>query len=217
MQVTHTNPLTFNAEKTATETTAKKNTATSATPADTPERITDKLYARLEENDVNLSSRAQKLNAISQKFFSGVIKAEQIPMLKQQLFTEGFISEKDYAAMGGKPEKVKALNAAINFTRSYSETLKTTDTKAFKGMQMVLLALQNANQPFSSTNQKLNKSAIQFLQAHTLSLPQKGVDNKTQTALNQVLKQLQTLDKNNEKPFTNEAINHYANIQNSAK
>lgn len=221
MQVTHTTGTAATSVDKPTIDNANKQTQAHNTAANnqtsTPKRITDQLYARLAENEVSLSQRAKKLSEISQTFFSGVIKAEQIPLLKQRLFEEGFIADKEYAAMGGNPEKVKALKSALDFTRSYSETLKSTNPEGFKGMQTVLLALQNINQPSSSKNRQIKQTAIEFLQAHLQTLKQQGGDKQVQTALAQVLTQLQETNSSTSKPTKNGAIDYYAAIQNTSK
>lgn len=182
-----------------------------------PKRITDQIYARFAENEVSLSARAKKLSAINQKFFSGIIKSSDIPMLKQRLFEEGFISDKDYAAMGGKPEKIKALKQAMDFVRGYSETLKQKDPEAFKGLQTVLAALKNMSQPANPKSRQTEKAAISFLQAHAKKLKETNADESIQKSVNKILEQLQKVDATRSKQAATGAINSYASIQNTAK
>lgn len=183
----------------------------------TPSRITDQIYARFAENEVTLSSQAKKLSEISQKFFSGIIKSEDIPSLKQRLFEEGFISDKEYASMGGKPEKVRALKQAIDFTRGYSETLKKTDLDAFKAMQGVIKVLQGMSQTPSNVSEKEKKAAIQFLQAHAKMLKDKQAPADIQSSIKKVLEQLTLSNTEQANTQKNGGVNSYANIQNTAK
>lgn len=207
------------ASKTAAKTDAKETkTQTSEVKKEqAPKRITDQIYARFAENEVSLSERAKKLSAINQKFFSGIIKSSDIPMLKQRLFEEGFISDKEYAAMGGKPEKIKALKQAMDFVRGYSETLKQKDPEAFKGLQTVLAALQNMNQPASAKSRNTEKAAISFLQTHAKKLKETKADESIQKSVNKILEQLQKVDATRSKQAATGAINSYASIQNNTK
>lgn len=203
-----------NHQKASTSDT-NKQTASEAKKQPAPQRLTDQLYARFSENEVNLSQKSKKLSAINQKFFSGVIKSEDLPMLKQRLFEEGFISDKDYSAMGGKPDKVRAVKQAIDFVRGYSETLKTKDAEAFKGMQTVLTALQNISSQPSSANRKLEQSAIQFLQAHAKELKNTQADSGIQESVNKVLGQLIANQSNQSKRSLTGGVDQYASIQNT--
>lgn len=65
------------------------------------------------DNSIYLSSRAQKINAISSEFFSGAqLTFDDIDALKEKLYQFGLISKGDYANLSGA--KADATNSESN-------------------------------------------------------------------------------------------------------
>jgi len=65
------------------------------------------------DNSIYLSSRAQKINAISSEFFSGAqLTFDDIDALKEKLYQFGLISQGDYANLSGA--KADATNSESN-------------------------------------------------------------------------------------------------------
>ena len=78
------------------------------------------------DNSLYLSSRAQKINAISSEFFSGAeLTFDDVGALKEKLYQFGLISKGEYASLGG-------ATAEAN-TNEASETTSTTTLTNFLG------------------------------------------------------------------------------------
>lgn len=82
--------------------------------------------AGIATNNLFLSSRAQKINAISSEFFSGAqLTLDDVGKLKEKLYQFGLISEGDFAALTGGRVNEKNSEA--------SEKMSTTTLTSFIG------------------------------------------------------------------------------------
>lgn len=78
------------------------------------------------DNSLYLSSRAQKINAISSEFFSGAeLTFDDVGALKEKLYQFGLISKGEYASLSG--------TTAEATTNEASETTSTTTLTNFLG------------------------------------------------------------------------------------
>ncbi|MCJ8293223.1 MAG: hypothetical protein MJK15_02345 [Colwellia sp.] len=94
--------------------------------------------ADLATNNLFLSSRAQKINAISSEFFSGnQLTLDDVGKLKEKLYQFGLISEGDYAALTG---------GSVNEGNSEaSEKMSTTTLTSFIGDFLERLNAEDEN------------------------------------------------------------------------
>ncbi|ALO36181.1 hypothetical protein CMT41_16675 [Colwellia sp. MT41] len=82
--------------------------------------------AGIATNNLFLSSRAQKINAISSEFFSGAqLTLDDVGKLKEKLYQFGLISKGDYAALTS--DTVNEQNSAV------SEKMSTTTLTSYIG------------------------------------------------------------------------------------
>mgnify|MGYP003388467944 FL=1 len=78
------------------------------------------------DNSLYLSSRAQKINAISSEFFSGAeLTFDDVGALKEKLYQFGLISKGEYASLSGTTAEAS--------TNEASETTSTTTLTNFLG------------------------------------------------------------------------------------
>lgn len=100
--------------------------------------------AGIATNNLFLSSRAQKINAISSEFFSGAqLTLDDVGKLKEKLYQFGLISEGDFAALTGG--RVNEENSEA------SEKMSTTSLTSFIGDFLERLNAEDAEEENKDT------------------------------------------------------------------
>ena len=118
----------YGAEYTNNSTVAQKNTPEiqAIIEQHAENSVKSESSAGIATNNLFLSSRAQKINAISSEFFSGAqLTLDDVGKLKEKLYQFGLISEGDFAALTGG--RVNEENSEA------SEKMSTTTLTSFIG------------------------------------------------------------------------------------
>ena len=136
----------YSAEYTNNSTVAQKNTPEiqAIIEQHAENSVKSESSAGIATNNLFLSSRAQKINAISSEFFSGAqLTLDDVGKLKEKLYQFGLISEGDFAALTGG--RVNEENSEA------SEKMSTTSLTSFIGDFLERLNAEDAEEENKDT------------------------------------------------------------------
>lgn len=188
-----------------------------------------------------LSTRAQKINAISQEFFSkGSLNFENIDALKERVYQLGLISKQEYANLTKTELSEKELAAAnelpnqniVNFIGDFLARLDETDAGKIENSDidepveesetLILLKdtlltakaiLANVEQEKTTTNFKESlASTLSFLQETINANAFEKMPLDDKVGLSKTYQALEIVDKISPQRLTNEKLNRYLEV-----
>jgi hypothetical protein len=200
----------------------------SATKGDAVSNASENLY---------LSSRAKKINAISTEFFNnGAISFNDVDALKERAYQLGLISKQEYAHLNDSGAAVKdtSLNEEMssqtlaNFASDFVERLDATDIDATESESetesQILLALKDAftaaSKILSDVDTAKNSPDFKESLAATLSTIRETINSDSfeiiplddKVAMTKVYQALEIVDKMSESRLSNAKINRYIQV-----
>ncbi|MFT7009684.1 MAG: hypothetical protein ACJAXJ_004236 [Colwellia sp.] len=200
----------------------------SVTAGDAVSNVNENLY---------LSSRAKKINAISTEFFNnGAISFNDVDALKERAYQLGLISKQEYAHLNDSGAAVKdtSLNEEMssqtlaNFASDFVERLDATDTDATESESetesQILLALKDAftaaSKILSDVDTAKNSPDFKESLASTLSTIRETINSDSfeiiplddKVAMTKVYQALEIVDKMSESRLSNAKINRYIQV-----
>lgn len=172
---------------------------------------------------LKLSSRSQKLQAISAEFFSnGNFTQIDTKKLIEKVHEYGLISDKEYQSLGANPlfKKVdkeaddKKVVSLVDHLRDVKKAVDKTDTKENKelsiGLTKAITILSDVEKAKSSPTFKQDiQSAMAQLDKLTESDSFKKLDQKYKDAIEGSAAALDVIDKISPKRLSNPFINRY--------
>jgi hypothetical protein len=197
--------------------------------------------ASTNQNNLYLSSRAQKINAISNEFFSGNdLSLANVDDLKERVYQLGLISKNEYAKLTNSAEKTEngslsAENSTMsltNFLGNLLERLKSDDEEkpedgsdtAEGGKSDALTALiktlEAAKGILSNVEEAKRETDFQSTLKETMSLLKETIEAPTfekiplddKIGLSKVYQTLDIVEQLSPKRMTNENINKYLEL-----
>jgi len=200
----------------------------SVTTGDVVSNVNENLY---------LSSRAKKINAISTEFFNnGAISFNDVDALKERAYQLGLISKQEYAHLNDSGAAVKdtSLNEEMssqtlaNFASDFVERLDATDVDASESESenesQSLLALKEAftaaSKILSDVDTAKNSPDFKGSLASTLSTIRETINSDSfeiiplddKVAMTKVYQALEIIDKMSESRLSNAKINRYIQV-----
>lgn len=200
----------------------------SVTTGDVVSNVNENLY---------LSSRAKKINAISTEFFNnGAISFNDVDALKERAYQLGLISKQEYAHLNDSGAAVKdtSLNEEMssqtlaNFASDFVERLDATDVDASESESenesQSLLALKEAfttaSKILSDVDTAKNSPDFKESLASTLSTIRETINSDSfeiiplddKVAMTKVYQALEIIDKMSESRLSNAKINRYIQV-----
>jgi hypothetical protein len=200
----------------------------SVTAGDAVSNVNENLY---------LSSRAKKINAISTEFFNnGAISFNDVDALKERAYQLGLISKQEYAYLNDSGAAVKdtSLNEEMssqtlaNFASDFVERLDATDIDATESESetesQILLALKDAftaaSKILSDVDTAKNSPDFKESLAATLSTIRETINSDSfeiiplddKVAMTKVYQALDIVDKMSESRLSNAKINRYIQV-----
>ena len=198
----------------------------SVTTGDAVSNVNENLY---------LSSRAKKINAISTEFFNnGAINFNDIDALKKRAYQLGLISKQEYAHLNDSGAAVKDTNrhdeissqTLASFSSDFVERLDTTDVDATETEKesQILLALKEAftaaSRILSDVDTAKNSPDFKESLASTLSTIRETINSDSfkiiplddKVAITKVYQALEIVDKMSESRLSNAKINRYIQV-----
>jgi hypothetical protein len=198
----------------------------SVTTGDAVSNVSENLY---------LSSRAKKINAISTEFFNnGAISFNDVDALKERAYQLGLISKQEYAHLNDSGAAVKdiSLNEEIssqtlaNFASDFVERLDATDVDVTESEtdSQILLALKEAftaaSKILSDVDTAKNSPDFKESLAATLSSIRETINSDSfdiiplddKVAMTKVYQALEIVDKMSESRLSNAKINRYIQV-----
>ncbi|GHE86448.1 hypothetical protein [Thalassotalea profundi] len=188
-----------------------------------------------------LSSRAQKINSISQEFFSGgSLSVENIDSLKERVYQLGLISKQEYASLTNTELSEKELAAAealpnqniANFIGDFLTRLDETDAGKIEKSEidepleesetLILLksTLLTAKDILSDVEQAKTNSNFKESLASTLSFLQETISADAfekmplddKVGLSKTYQALEIVDKISPQRLSNDKLNRYLEV-----
>jgi hypothetical protein len=198
----------------------------SVTTGDVVSNVNENLY---------LSSRAKKINAISTEFFNnGAISFNDVDALKERAYQLGLISKQEYAHLNDSGAAVKdtSLNEEMssqtlaNFASDFVERLDATDVDATESESesQSLLALKDAftaaSKILSDVDTAKNSPDFKGSLASTLSTIRETINSDSfeiiplddKVAMTKVYQALEIVDKMSESRLSNAKVNRYIQV-----
>jgi hypothetical protein len=200
----------------------------SVTAGDVAPNVNENLY---------LSSRAKKINAISTEFFNnGAISFNDIDALKERAYQLGLISKQEYAHLNDSGAAVKdtSLNEEMssqtlaNFASDFVERLDATDVDANENENetesQILLALKaaftTASKILSDVDTAKNSPDFKESLASSLSTIRETINSDSfeiiplddKVAMTKVYQALEIVDKMSENRLSNSKVNRYIQV-----
>ncbi|NQY47813.1 MAG: hypothetical protein HRT50_01695 [Colwellia sp.] len=195
--------------------------------------------AGIATNNLFLSSRAQKINAISSEFFSGTqLTLDDVGKLKEKLYQFGLISEGDFAALTGGRVNEKNSEASekmstttlTSFIGDFLERLNAEDAedenKDTEGEDVVTEsetvvaltgALNTAKEILANVEEQKHKSDFKSSLQGALALLKETINDKSfaglplddQIGLSKVQQALEIVDHLSPQRLNNNKVNQY--------
>jgi hypothetical protein len=186
-----------------------------------------------------LSSKAQKINAISSEFFSGAeLTFDDIDKLKEKLYQFGLISKNDYASLSSNivDDSISANNEDIStttlnsFIGDFLERLNKEDgnenaeggDKVNKSESIVALTkvLNVAKDIFANVEEQKNKGDFKSSLQNSLALLKETISDKSfsglplddQIGLSKVYQGLEIVDNLSPQRLSNDKVNKYIDL-----
>lgn len=172
---------------------------------------------------LKLSSRSQKLQAISEQFFShGNFTQVDTKKLIEKVHEYGLISDNEYQSLGAsalfkKDDKAvddKKVGSLVDHLQSVKNAVDKTDTQENKelsiGLSKAMTILSDVEKAKSSATFKQDiNSAMQQLEKLSESDSFKKLDQKYKEAIEGSVAALEVIDKISPKRLSNPFINRY--------
>jgi hypothetical protein len=200
----------------------------SVTAGDVAPNVNENLY---------LSSRAKKINAISTEFFNnGAISFNDIDALKERAYQLGLISKQEYAHLNDSGAAVKdtslhdkiSSQTLASFSSDFVERLDATDVDANENENetesQILLALKaaftTASKILSDVDTAKNSPDFKESLASSLSTIRETINSDSfeiiplddKVAMTKVYQALEIVDKMSENRLSNSKVNRYIQV-----
>jgi hypothetical protein len=188
-------------------------------------------------NSLFLSSKAQKINAISSEFFSGAeLTFDDIAKLKEKLYQFGLISKGDYAALSKdtvsestNEEKDKvSTTTLVNFIGDFLERLNADDDKVegddeaneSESIVALTVALTTGKDILANVEEQKNKADFKASLQGSLALLKETITDKSfsglplsdQIGLSKVYQALEIVDHLSPQRLNNDKVNKYIDL-----
>ncbi len=190
------------------------------------------------KNSLFLSSKAQKINAISSEFFSGAeLTFDDIGKLKEKLYQFGLISKGDYAALTNdtvsessneENDKV-STTTLVDFIGDFLERLNADDDEKVEGDDEVnesesivalTAALTTGKDILANVEEQKNKADFKASLQGSLALLKETISDKSfsglplddQIGLSKVYQALEIVDHLSPQRLSNDKVNKYIDL-----
>jgi len=188
-------------------------------------------------NNLFLSSKAQKINAISSEFFSGAeLTFDDIGKLKKKLYQFGLISKDDYATLtkdtvseSSNEEKDKVSTTTLaNFIGDFLERLNADDEKVegdnevneSESIVALTAALTTGKDILANVEEQKNKADFKTSLQGSLALIKETISDKSfsglplndQIGLSKVYQALEIVDHLSPQRLNNDKVNKYIDL-----
>jgi hypothetical protein len=197
------------------------------------ENNTDKLTtATVDQSNLYLSSRAQKINAISEEFFSGdTFNFNDVESLKERVYQLGLISKNQYTALTNSSTEPSAQSenstlGLTNFIGNLLERLQSDDNtqsnesepaQESEALTALIKALEAAKEIISNIDEAKRDTNFKTTLNETLSLLKQTIEAPTfeqiplddKVALTKVYQTLEIVDQLSPQRLNNEKLNKY--------
>lgn len=193
------------------------------------------------DNSLYLSSRAQKINAISSEFFSGAeLTFDDVSALKEKLYQFGLISKGEYASLSGttaeattnESNEITSTTTLTNFLGDFIERLnkddsdENTDTDSDEDVTesetIVALtgALTTAKEILKNVEEQKQQTDFKTSLQGALALLKETINDKSfeklplddKIGLSKVHQALEIVDKLSPQRLNNDKVNQYIKL-----
>lgn len=192
------------------------------------------------QNSLYLSSRAQKINAISSEFFNGAeLNFNDVETLKERAYQLGLISQNEYAKLTNSTSKTENQvneieNTTISLTGFLDDLLKrlqsdenneshdseSSDEQQSEALNALIKALEGAKEIITHVEEAKQKDDFKDKLANTLSLLKDTIDAPTfekiplndKVGLSKVYQALEIVEQLTPQRLTNEKLNKYLDL-----
>ena len=192
------------------------------------------------DNSLYLSSRAQKINAISSEFFSGAeLTFDDVGALKEKLYQFGLISKGEYATLNGttaeattnESSEITSTTTLTNFLGDFIERLnkddsdKSTDSDdedVTESETIVALtgALTSAKEILKNVEEQKQQTDFKTSLQGALALLKETINDKSfeklplddKIGLSKVHQALEIVDKLSPQRLNNDKVNQYIKL-----
>lgn len=207
-------------------------TSTESVDSDAASTTTGQAASVSNDDDLSLSTRAQKFNAIDKEFFSGdSITSEDIKTLVVRLHEYGLITNTEYSTLKGEDdtsndtedvseELTQTLISYIDELEQSINVRDETDTFGSVGIDELQSALSSARtiiddvtsaktkSDFKQTVSENNKTLMEVAASQEFST----MSTEEQAILNEVVQTLTVIDKLSLDQITNSSVSKYVAI-----
>jgi len=167
------------------------------------------------DSDVSLSLKAQKLSAISKEFFNGTIASNQIEALTQSLYENGFLSGDDLQSLGQTETNQSTITQSRNFVNSFLFTAANKgDDDTVSMLEPIASALANMDSGATNNQRQIEIIALDNANQILSKFTELGADDALISQFENVVDVLQTLDTLRQSDQINQGIAEYETIQN---
>ena len=191
------------------------------------------------DNSLYLSSRAQKINAISSEFFSGAeLTFDDVGALKEKLYQFGLISKGEYATLNGttaeattnESSEITSTTTLTNFLGDFIERLNKDDSdentdsdeEVTESETIVALtgALTSAKEILKNVEEQKQQTDFKTSLQGALALLKETINDKSfeklplddKIGLSKVHQALEIVDKLSPQRLNNDKVNQYIKL-----
>ena len=189
----------------------------------------------VDQSNLYLSSRAQKINAISQEFFSGdTFNFNDVESLKERVYQLGLISKNQYTALTNSSTEPSAQSenstlGLTNFIDNLLERLQSDDdaqsnesepAQESEALTALIEALEAAKEIISNVDDAKRDTNFKSTLNETLSLLKQTIEAPTfeqiplddKVGLTKVYQTLEIVDQLSPQRLNNEKLNKYIDL-----
>lgn len=189
----------------------------------------------VDQSNLYLSSRAQKINAISQEFFSGdTFNFNDVESLKERVYQLGLISKNQYTALTNSSTEAGAQSenstlGLTNFIDNLLERLQSDDdaqsnesepAQESEALTALIEALEAAKEIISNVDDAKRDTNFKSTLNETLSLLKQTIEAPTfeqiplddKVGLTKVYQTLEIVDQLSPQRLNNEKLNKYIDL-----
>ncbi len=167
---------------------------------------------------VSISYRANKLQEIGQKYFSGNINSSDIGALTQSLYEGGFLSEDEFMSLGGEVQQVSITSQATNFLNAYMGSGANLSKEDSEQIVQTINVIETMNGSPTDEQRLKEQQALEFITRFSQELVSNNGDNDSENTLKEgftmVLSVLSSLQKIRSGQVDVAAVSNYQDIQN---
>lgn len=189
----------------------------------------------LNQNNLYLSSKAQKINALSNEFFNGAtLNFNDVESLKERAYQLGLISQNEYAKLTNSTTKTESEDPTMALTDFIGDLLKRlqsnedeenqdTDNateQPSEALNALISALEGAKEIITNIEEAKQESDFKDKLQNTLGLLKETIEAPSfekvplddKVGLSKVYQALEIVDQLTPQRLTNEKLNKYIDL-----